>query len=286
MTYDFVIFYHKRVFVSIILPKDAQRVLCILKKHDCRVIIKAIYAVFCCFRSSEKSAQIQGGHIMSVKLFFGAVFKFILGVALVGALIFLPAGTLDFPNGWLLMAILFIPMFFAGIVMMIKAPKLLESRLDAKEKQKEQSLVIKLSGLMFLTGFILAGLDFRFGWIVLPSGVSIGAAVLFVLSYILYAEVLRENAYLSRTVKVEAGQKVVDTGLYSIVRHPMYSVTLLLFLSMPIVLGSLCSFFVFLAYPFIIAKRIKNEEKLLSDELDGYCEYKQKVRYRLIPFVW
>ena len=223
---------------------------------------------------------------MTVKLFFSAVMKFLLGVILVGALIFLPAGTIDYPGGWLFMTILFVPMFFAGIVMMLVNPKLLESRLDAKEKQKEQSLVVKLSGLMFLAGFIIAGLDFRFGWLVLDRSISIGAAVVFALAYILYAEVLRENTYLSRTIKVEEGQRVIDTGLYGIVRHPMYSITLILFLSMPFVLGSLYSFLVFVAYPFIISKRIKNEEELLEAELEGYREYKCKVRYRLIPFVW
>ena len=223
---------------------------------------------------------------MSVKLFFSAIIKFLLGVAIVGALIFLPAGTLNYFNGWLLMGLLFIPMFFAGIVMMIKDPNLLSSRLDAKEKLKDQDIVIKLSGLMFLAGFILAGLGVRFNWYALPIGVSIGGAVAFIIAYILYAEVLRENAYLSRTIKVQENQKVVDTGLYGIVRHPMYSATLLLFIAMPIVLGSLYSLIVFLAYPFIIAKRIKGEEAFLEKELDGYKEYKTKVKYRLIPFIW
>ena len=223
---------------------------------------------------------------MSVKLFFSAIIKFLLGVALVGALIFLPAGTILYFNGLLLMGILFVPMFFAGVVMMVKNPSLLKSRLDAKEKEKDQSLVVKLSGLMFLAGFIVAGLGFRFNWYTLPIGVSIGGAVVFIIAYILYAEVLRENTYLSRTIKVQEGQKVVDTGLYGIVRHPMYSVTLLLFLSMPIVLGSLYAFAIFLAYPFIIAKRIKGEEELLERELEGYSEYKKKVIYRLIPFIW
>ena len=223
---------------------------------------------------------------MTIKLFVGAITKFILGVALVGALIFLPAGTFSYFNGWLLMGILFVPMFFAGIVMMFKNPNLLKSRLNAKENSKEQSLVVKLSGLMFLVGFILAGLGARFHWYLLPTGVAIGAAVVFFIAYILYAEVLRENTYLSRTIEVQENQKVIDTGLYGIVRHPMYSVTLFLFLSMPIVLGSVYSFLIFLAYPFIIAKRIKYEEEFLEEELDGYREYKQKVRYRLIPFIW
>ena len=223
---------------------------------------------------------------MTVKLFVQAILKFLLGVLLVGVLIFLPAGSLNFFGGRLLMGILFIPMFIAGIVMMIKNPDLLKSRLNAKEKQKDQDLVIKLSGLMFLAGFIVAGLGFRFGWFVLPKGVSIGASILFLIAYVLYAEVLRENTYLSRTIEVKENQKVIDTGLYAVVRHPMYSVTLLLFLSMPIVLGSLYSFIIFLAYPFIIAKRIKGEEAFLEKELPGYTEYKQKVKYRLIPFVW
>lgn len=223
---------------------------------------------------------------MSIKLFLSAIIKFLLGVVLVGTLIFLPAGTIFYFNGLLLMGILFVPMFLAGIVMMVKNPSLLKSRLDAKEKEKDQSLVVKLSGLMFLAGFIVAGLGYKFGWYILPRSVSIGGAVAFLIAYILYAEVLRENTYLSRTIKVQEGQKVVDTGLYGIVRHPMYSVTLLLFLSMPIVLGSVYSFVIFLAYPFIIAKRIKGEEELLERELEGYSEYKKKVKYRLIPFVW
>ena len=223
---------------------------------------------------------------MTMKLFLSAIIKFFLGVVLVGALIFLPAGTFSFFNGWLLMGVLFVPMFLAGIVMMFKNPDLLKSRLDAKEKQKEQNLVVKLSGLMFLVGFVLAGLGFRWGWFVLPRGVAIGGAAVFLIAYALYAEVLRENTYLSRTIEVQKDQKVIDTGLYGIVRHPMYSATLLLFLSMPVVLGSVYSFLVFLAYPFIIAKRIKHEEAFLEKELEGYREYKQKVRYRLIPFIW
>ena len=223
---------------------------------------------------------------MTLKLFISAITKFILGVALVGLLIFLPEGSLSFLGGWLLVGILFIPMFFAGIVMMLKNPDLLKSRLNAKEKRGEQSLVVKLSGLMFVAGFIVAGLGYRFDLYTLPKGVSIGAAVVFLVAYILYAEVLRENTYLSRTIEVQENQKVIDTGLYGIVRHPMYSVTLLLFLSMPLVLGSVYSFLIFLAYPFIIAKRIKDEEKFLEKELDCYREYKQKVKYRLIPFIW
>lgn len=223
---------------------------------------------------------------MTSKLFVSAITKFLLGVLLVGLLIFLPAGTFDYIQGWILMAILFVPMFCAGIVMMIKNPGLLASRLDAKEKRSKQSAVVKLSGLMFLCGFIVAGLGVRFDWYMLPLPVSIIGATLFIIAYILYAEVLRENTYLSRTIEVQEGQKVIDTGLYGIVRHPMYSATLLLFLSMPLVLGSVWSFFIFLAYPFIIAARLKDEEKLLEEELEGYREYKEKVKYRLIPFIW
>ena len=223
---------------------------------------------------------------MKKKLFVQAITKYLLGVVLVGLLIFLPAGTFSFFNGWLFMGILFVPMFFAGIIMMFKNPDLLKSRLNAKEKQKEQNLVVKLSGLMFLAGFVVAGLGFRFGWYMLPKGVVIGGSVAFLIAYILYAETLRENTYLSRTIEVTENQKVIDTGLYGIVRHPMYSATLLLFLSMPIVLGSVYSFLIFMTYPFIIAKRIKGEEKLLEKELNGYSEYKKKVKYRLIPFVW
>ena len=223
---------------------------------------------------------------MSFKLFFEAITKFLLGIILVGLLIFLPAGTFSYFNGWLFMGILFIPMFIAGIVMMFKNPELLKKRLDSKEKESEQGLVLKLSGLMFLLGFIIAGFGVRFNWYTVPETVSIFASVVFLLAYALYAEVLRENTYLSRTIKVEDNQKVIDTGLYSIVRHPMYSVTLLLFLAIPIILGSIYSFIIFLAYPFIIAKRIKNEEHLLEKELQGYKEYKQKVKYRLIPFIW
>ena len=223
---------------------------------------------------------------MTFRLFIEAITKFLLGVVLIGLLIFLPAGTLNFMGGWLLMGILFIPMLIAGFVMMVKNPTLLASRLDAKEKEKKQSIVVKLSGLMFVVGFVLAGLDFRFGWFKLPFAVNIGASVVFVIAYLLYAEVLRENTYLSRTIKVVEGQKVISTGLYGIVRHPMYFATILLFMAMPLVLGSLISFVVFLSYPFIIAARIKNEEEVLGRELEGYEEYKQKVKYRMIPFIW
>lgn len=223
---------------------------------------------------------------MTLKLFMKAITKFLLGVLLVGVLLFLPAGSFNFFGGWLLMGILFVPMFAAGIVMLFKNPDLLKSRLNAKEKRSKQDLVVKLSGLMFLAGFIVAGFGFRFGWYTLPKGVVIAGAVVFLAAYILYAEVLRENTYLSRTIEVQQNQKVIDTGLYSVVRHPMYSATLLLFLSMPIVLGSVYAFLIFLAYPFIIAARIRDEEIFLEKELNGYHEYKQKVRYKLIPFIW
>lgn len=223
---------------------------------------------------------------MKIKLFMQAIFKIILGIILVGLLIFLPAGTFSYFNGWLLMGILFVPMFVAGIVMMLKNPELLEKRLNVREEQKEQRLVVKLSGLMFLAGFTVSGLGFRLKWFMLSETAVVVSAVVFILSYILYAEVLRENAYLSRTIEVQKDQKVIDTGLYGIVRHPMYSATLIMFLSMPLVLGSVYAFFIFLAYPFIIAKRIKNEEEFLDKELAGYREYKQKVKHRLIPFIW
>lgn len=223
---------------------------------------------------------------MDFKLFIEAIVKFLLGFVLVGLLIFLPAGSFKYYNGWLFMGLLFIPMFIAGIVMMIKDPKLLRSRLDVKEKEQEQKEVVALSGLMFLVGFIVAGLNYRFEWIILPDIVVIISSIIFILSYILYAEVLRENAFLSRTIEVQDNQKVIDTGMYSIVRHPMYSVTVILFLAMPLVLGSIISFVIFLVYPFIIAKRIKNEEEVLTKELKGYKDYKKKVKYRMIPFVW
>ena len=223
---------------------------------------------------------------MTKKLFLQAILKFLLGVALAGALVFLPAGTLKYLNGWLLMGILFIPMLAAGIVMMVKNPSLLEKRLNAKEKQKTQGIVVKLSGLMFIAGFVLAGLDFRFSWFALPAGVSVAAAALFLGAYLMYAEVLRENAYLSRTIEVQEDQKVISTGLYGVVRHPMYLATLILFLMIPLVLGSLIALAAFAAYPFIIAVRIRDEERLLEQELPGYREYMEKVKYRLIPHVW
>jgi protein-S-isoprenylcysteine O-methyltransferase Ste14 len=223
---------------------------------------------------------------MNAKLFFSAIAKFLIGLAVVGLLIFLPAGTFAFPQGWLLIGILFAPMFCAGIVMMCKNPELLKKRLNAKEKQGEQKTVLALSGLMFVAAFVVAGLNFRFGWFVLPMWVSFVAAGLFLAGYVLYAEVLRENVYLSRTVEVQENQKVIDTGLYGVVRHPMYMSTLLLFLSMPLVLGSLFSLAIMLGYIPIIALRIKNEEKVLEEGLEGYTEYKKKVRKKVIPFVW
>lgn len=223
---------------------------------------------------------------MSIKLFLEAITKFILGVLIIGILLFIPAGTINYFNGWLFMVLLFVPMFIAGIIMMLKSPHLLKSRLNAKENQSEQKEVVKLSGLMFLVGFIIAGLNYRVNLIKLPNIVVIIGSIIFILSYIIYAEVLRENAYLSRTIEVQKDQKVIDTGLYGIVRHPMYFATILLFLSMPLILGSLISFIVFLIYPFIIIKRIKNEEEYLEKNLKGYTEYKKKVKYKLIPFIW
>ena len=215
-----------------------------------------------------------------------ACIKFGAGVFLVAVLLFVPAGTIQYPGGLLLMAILFVPMFFAGLIMWQKAPALLESRLRAKEREKTQKQVIGWSALMFLAGFVLAGLDFRCGWTRVPGWLAIAAAVLFLVGYLLFAEVLRENAYLSRTIEVQTGQKVVDTGLYGIIRHPMYSATLLMFLAMPLVLGSWISFVIFLIYPVLIYQRILNEEAVLSRELQGYPEYCKKVTYRLLPYIW
>lgn len=221
-----------------------------------------------------------------MNLFLNAIAKFSLGVLLVMALIFIPAGSLSYLNGWILMGVLFVPMFIAGLIMLKVNPSLLKSRLSAKEKLKTQSAVVKLSGLMFLAGFIVSGLNYRFNWYLLPTPVVIIGVVMFIISYILYAEVLRENTYLSRTIEVQENQKVIQTGLYKIVRHPMYTATIILFLSMPLILGSIYAFIIFLAYPFIIATRIKSEEEFLEKELAGYKEYKQKVKYKLIPFIW
>jgi protein-S-isoprenylcysteine O-methyltransferase Ste14 len=221
-----------------------------------------------------------------MKLLINALTKFFCGALLVGLLLFLPAGTLNYDYGWLLMGLLFGPMFIAGLVMLVKSPAFLEKRLDVKEKRDSQKGVVAFSGLMFVAGFVVAGLDHRFGWSSMPLWVTIAGSVLFLISYGLYAEVMRENAYLSRTIKVEQGQKVVDTGLYGIVRHPMYAVTILLFLMMPIVLGSWYALIAFGGYPALIIVRLKDEEELLSRELAGYEDYKKKVKYRLFPFIW
>ena len=223
---------------------------------------------------------------MKTKLFFQAFVKFFAGLIIISALLFISAGTLAYWQAWLFIAILFIPMFVAGIVMMIKNPSLLRKRLNAKEEQSEQKTVIALSGIMFLAAFITSGLNFRFGWIVLPDFVTYISAAVFLIAYVLYAEVMRENEYLSRTIEVQENHKVVDTGLYGIVRHPMYFTTVLLFLSMPLVLGSVIFFAVMLFYFPIIVKRILNEEDVLEKGLSGYSEYKKKVKYRLIPFIW
>lgn len=221
-----------------------------------------------------------------MKLLCNALIKVTFGIVLVGILVFLPAGTLAYAKGWLFMGLLFVPMLIAGFAMLFKAPKLLERRLDAKEKQGDQKGVVAVSGLMFVAGFVVAGLDHRFGWSRMPLAVTVAASVLFLAAYGLYAEVLRENAYLSRTVKVEQGQTLVSTGLYGIVRHPMYSATVLLFLMMPLVLGSWYAAIIFLIYPVLIIIRLTGEEKLLLKELPGYAQYREKVKYRLIPFIW
>ena len=221
-----------------------------------------------------------------MKLFIQTLLKFLLGLILVGVLLFIPAGTFNYWNAWLLMGLLFIPMFIVGIILMFKNPDLLKRRLDNKETEKEQKIVILLSGLMFISGFIVAGLNYKYNWINLSNTTVIIASIVFIIAYILYGEVLRENTFLTRTIKVEDNQKVVDTGFYGVVRHPMYSITILLFLSMPIILNSPISFIIFLIYPFIIIKRLNNEEEVLTKELKGYKEYKKKVKYKLIPFIW
>jgi len=223
---------------------------------------------------------------MENNLLTQALAKFLLGVILLGLLIFLPAWSLRYWQGWLLMGILFVPMFVAGLVMLTKNPDLLRKRLNAKEQEAEQKTVVKLSGLLFIATFVVAGLNWRFDWWVLPDWAVWVAAGLFLASYLLYAEVLRENTYLSRTIEVQENQKVIDTGLYGIVRHPMYMATTILFLAMPLVLASPISFFIMLGYIPVIAKRIKNEEKVLEEGLDGYAEYKKKVKYRILPFIW
>ena len=221
-----------------------------------------------------------------MKLLCNALIKFLCGLLLISLLIFLPAGTVHYFNGWLLLGVLFVPILILGVVLLIKSPDLLAKRLDLREKQSAQKRVVSLSALLFLLGFIAAGLDFRFGWTHVPFPVVLIASAVFLCSYGLYAEVMRENAYLSRTVKVEEGQRVIDTGLYGVVRHPMYFATVLLFLAMPLILGSWISFLIFLAYPVLIALRIRDEERLLERELTGYTEYKARVKYRLIPFIW
>lgn len=223
---------------------------------------------------------------MNKKLFLQAITKFLIGLLLFGLVLFVPAGTMKYPNGWLLIAVLFIPMLFAGIVLMFKNPELLKKRLNAKEEESEQKEVVAFSGIMFLAAFIVAGLSFRFHWVMLPKWAVIIGTVVFLLAYTMYAEVLRENTYLSRTIEVQENQKVIDTGLYGIVRHPMYSATLFLFLSMGSILGSPISFAILLMYIPIIAKRMKNEEKVLEEGLEGYSEYKERVKYKVIPFIW
>ena len=223
---------------------------------------------------------------MNIKLFFQAIIKFILGILITGILLFVPANTINYWNGWLLMVLLFVPMFIVGIIMMIKSPELLRKRLNVKEKENKQKQVVLLSGLMFLIGFVIAGLNYRYVWTTIPNYIVTISSVIFIIAYIIYAEVLRENAYLSRTVEVEENQKVIDTKMYGIVRHPMYAATVLMVLSMPLILGSIISFVIFLVYPFIINKRIENEEEMLEKELVGYSDYKKKVKYKMIPFIW
>ena len=221
-----------------------------------------------------------------MKLVLSALTKFLAGILIVGLLIFLPAGTINYSGGLIFCAVLFIPILILGIVLLVKSPKLLEKRLDSREKDKSQKGIVALSALGFLAGFVMAGLDYRFSLSHIPTPVVMSAVILFLISYVLYAEVMRENEYLARTVKVEEGQHVVDTGLYGIVRHPMYAVTVVMFLMIPLILGSLWAFVIFLHYPVLIVCRIRSEEKLLTAELKGYEEYKKKVKYRLIPFVW
>jgi protein-S-isoprenylcysteine O-methyltransferase Ste14 len=267
-----------RVFFHILLGFHRKSTLFFLR-HGVPLALEIIFQY-------AEGRTLKGGNGMKKGLMAEAVLKFGLGIILVTALVFLPAGTLRFPHGWLFMAVLFLPMLAAGIVLLMKRPQLLEQRLKQKEQQREQSLVVKLSALMFLAGFIMAGLDCRFGWSELPRWVNWLGAGLFLLSYLLYAEVMRENAYLSRTVEVQEGQKVVDTGLYGIVRHPMYAATVLMFCSMPLILGSLPAFEIFLLYPFLLVVRIRDEEELLVQELEGYRDYQKKVRYKMIPFIW
>ena len=223
---------------------------------------------------------------MDKKLFIQAITKFIVGFIIIALLLFIPAGTLNYWNAWLFICILFVPMFIVGIILMIKSPDLLRKRLNSKENESEQEVVLLLGGVMFICGFVVSGLNYRFEWIILPKMIVFIATSIFLFGYVLYAEVLRENMYLSRIIEIQENQKVIDTGLYSVVRHPMYLSTILLFLSIPLVLGSLFSFLIFLIYPVIIARRIRNEEQVLEEGLKGYSEYKKKVKYRVIPFIW
>lgn len=223
---------------------------------------------------------------MNKSLLIQALTKFLAGIVLVALLLFLPAASFAYWQAWLLMGILFVPMFFVGIILLLKSPDLLRKRLNAKEKDSEQKAVVAISGCLFLIAFIVAGLNWRFQWLLLPDWVVYAASALFVASYFLYAEVLRENAYLSRTIEVQDNQKVIDTGLYGIVRHPMYAATAILFLAMPLVLGSLPSFVIMLGYIPVIVKRIRGEESVLEEGLAGYKAYKKKVKYRLFPFIW
>ena len=220
-----------------------------------------------------------------MKLLIGAILKYLFGVLIVGLLLFIPGG-LDYRNGWIFMGLLFIPMFIAGLIMFFKNPDLLKRRLEAKESEDEQKIVILISGIMFIVGFLIAGLNYRYNWYIMPDIIVFCSSILFVISYCLYGVVLIENSYLSRTIKVEKNQKVVDTGMYAVVRHPMYSITIILFLMIPLILNSIISFFIFLVYPVVIVIRLLNEEKVLAKDLDGYKEYMKKVKYRLIPFIW
>ena len=223
---------------------------------------------------------------MDKKLFIQAITKFIVGFIIIALLLFIPAGTLNYWNAWIFICILFVPMFIVGIILMIKSPDLLRKRLNSKEKESEQGILLMVCGVMFICGFVVSGLNYRFEWIILPKMIVFIATSIFLFGYLLYAEVLRENMYLSRIIEIQENQKVIDTGLYSIIRHPMYLSTILLFLSIPLVLGSLFSFLIFLIYPVIIARRIRNEEQVLEEGLKGYSEYKKKVKYRVIPFIW
>ena len=223
---------------------------------------------------------------MDKKLFIQAITKFIVGFIIIALLLFIPAGTLNYWNAWIFICILFVPMFIVGIILMIKSPDLLRKRLNSKEKESEQGILLMVCGVMFICGFVVSGLNYRFEWIILPKMIVFIATSIFLFGYLLYAEVLRENMYLSRIIEIEENQKVIDTGLYSIIRHPMNLSTILLFLSIPLVLGSLFSFLIFLIYPLIIARRMRNEEQVLEEGLKGYSEYKKKVKYRVIPFIW